>query len=164
MAICAFAGLRSAEVLRLGWRSVYLSEGFIEITSEMAKTAARRLAPCPPNLVEWLAPVRKPDGRVFEGSQPWFHEAQRDAAARAGLAWRHNALRHSFISYRLAEVQDTAKVALEAGNSPAMIFRHYREVVRPTAAEEWFGIRPSPPANIAVIPALPATAGAVRGV
>jgi len=37
------------------------------------------------------------------------------------FAWKHNALRHSFISYRLAAVQNTAQVALEAGNSPQMI-------------------------------------------
>jgi hypothetical protein len=41
-------------------------------------------------------------------------------------------LRRSFISYRLAAIQNTAQVALEAGNSPQMIFRHYRELVLPT--------------------------------
>jgi integrase len=58
------------------------------------------------------------------------------------FAWKHNALRHSFISYRLATVPNTAQVALEAGNSPQMIFRHYRELVRPADAEKWFGIAP----------------------
>ena len=56
------------------------------------------------------------------------------------FAWKHNALRHSFISYRLAAVQNTAQVALEAGNSPQMIFRHYRELVRPMDAEKWFAV------------------------
>ena len=41
------------------------------------------------------------------------------------FAWRHNALRHSFVSYRLATIQNTAQVALEAGNRPQMIFHHY---------------------------------------
>ena len=58
------------------------------------------------------------------------------------LAWKHNALRHSFISYRLAAVPNTAQVALEAGNSPQMIFRHYRELVRAMDAEKWFAITP----------------------
>ncbi len=58
------------------------------------------------------------------------------------FAWKHNALRHSFISYRLAGVKNTAQVALEAGNSPQMIFRHYRELVRAVDAEKWFGITP----------------------
>jgi hypothetical protein len=49
-------------------------------------------------------------------------------------------------------------VALEAGNSPAMIFQHYRELVRPTEAAKWFAVTPesvgwkmrneTPPGNI----------------
>ncbi|MEI6078041.1 MAG: hypothetical protein WCS94_20850, partial [Verrucomicrobiota bacterium] len=60
----------------------------------------------------------------------------------APFAWKHNALRHSFISYRVAEVKNVAEVALEAGNSPQMIFKHYRELVRPDAAKAWFSIKP----------------------
>ena len=58
------------------------------------------------------------------------------------FAWKHNALRHSFISYRVAQVQNVAQVALEAGNAPRMVFSNYRELVRPTDAEKWFGITP----------------------
>ena len=61
------------------------------------------------------------------------------------FAWKHNALRHSFISYRVAETHDVAKVSLEAGNSPQMIFKHYRELVQPDAAKEWFAILPAKP-------------------
>jgi len=56
--------------------------------------------------------------------------------------WRQNALRHSFISYRVALTGDVARTALEAGNSPKMIFRHYREVVEEDAAKTWFSIMP----------------------
>lgn len=56
--------------------------------------------------------------------------------------WKHNALRHSFISYRVAQTQNVAQVALEAGNSPSMIFKHYRELVQPDAAKAWFAIAP----------------------
>ncbi len=57
--------------------------------------------------------------------------------------WKKNALRHSYISYRVAEVQDVPKVALEAGNSGQMIFQHYRELVQAKDAKEWFGIFPN---------------------
>ncbi len=57
--------------------------------------------------------------------------------------WKHNALRHSYISYRVAQVQNVAQVALEAGNSPQMIFQHYRELVQPDAAKAWFAIMPA---------------------
>ena len=62
--------------------------------------------------------------------------------ARIPGGWRQNALRHSFISYRVAETGDVARTALEAGNSPKMIFRHYREVVDEEAAKAWFSITP----------------------
>ena len=63
----------------------------------------------------------------------------------AAFAWKRNALRHSCISYRVAAVQNVAQVALEAGNSPQMIFRHYRELVRPADAVKWFAIGPLGP-------------------
>jgi integrase len=57
--------------------------------------------------------------------------------------WKHNALRHSWISYRVAQIQNVAQVALEAGNSPRMVFSNYRELVRTADAEKWFGITPA---------------------
>ena len=57
--------------------------------------------------------------------------------------WKHNALRHSFISYRVAALKNIAEVSLEAGNSPQMIFQHYREVVDEGAAKAWFAIVPA---------------------
>ena len=59
-----------------------------------------------------------------------------------GFAWQDNGLRHSFISYRLAILHDTARVALKAGNSPEVIFGHYRELVTPESARAWFDINP----------------------
>ena len=56
--------------------------------------------------------------------------------------WQHNGLRHSFISYRVAMVKNVAQVALEAGNSPQMIFSNYRELVTPQDAKAWFAITP----------------------
>jgi hypothetical protein len=37
----------------------------------------------------------------------------------------------------------TPRVALEAGNSPEVIFGHYRESVTPEAAKAWFDVQPS---------------------
>jgi hypothetical protein len=39
-------------------------------------------------------------------------------------------------------VPNTPQVALEVGNSPQMIFGHYRDMVRATDAKKWFGITP----------------------
>ena len=63
------------------------------------------------------------------------------------VKWKANGLRHSFISYRVADIQNVAQVALEAGNSPGMIFGHYRELVTADDAKEWFSIKPQPKAE-----------------
>ena len=40
------------------------------------------------------------------------------------------------------EAQNVTQLALEAGNSPGMIFKHYRELVTPEEAGKWFSIMP----------------------
>ncbi|RYD62459.1 MAG: hypothetical protein EOP83_14555 [Verrucomicrobiaceae bacterium] len=65
------------------------------------------------------------------------------ALARAlKMEWPRNVLRHSFISYRIAKVKSADQVALEAGNSPSIIFKNYRELTTEDEADKWFGILP----------------------
>ena len=159
LAIGAFAGLRSAEIERLDWSEVHLKDRFIEIKAAKAKTASRRIVPISTNLAKWLKPHVKDEGRVvpFDNVNKqigWLVEdtnkALKEAAEKAGkdpekakkVKWKKNALRHSFISYRVAETQDVPQVALEAGNSPQIIFQHYRELVQPKEAKAWFVITP----------------------
>ena len=42
-------------------------------------------------------------------------------------------------------------MALEAGNSPQIIFQHYRELVRPKDAKSWFSIEPGDDGKIVYI-------------
>ena len=158
LAIGAFTGLRSAEIVRLDWAEVHLADRFIEVKASKAKTASRRLVPITDNLAQWLAPHAQAAGRVAPVAKIQNHLTQLVRDTNAGLLaahiaskkpgkfkpvrWHQNALRHSFISYRVAAVQDVPKVALEAGNSPAIIFQHYRELVRPVDAKAWFSIAP----------------------
>lgn len=51
-------------------------------------------------------------------------------------------LRHSYITYRIATVKSADQVALEAGNSPSIIFTNYRELATGEEADKWFGILP----------------------
>ncbi len=167
IALQAFAGLRSAEIMRLDWRDVKLARGHIELGADKTKTATRRLVPILPNLSQWLATHAQKSGRVFDKWQSYLHQVQRKVAAateikadlengiagRPALKWKPNALRHSFISYRVAETGDVPRVALESGNSPAMIFAHYRELVTAGDAKAWFAIAPEMPANVTALAA-----------
>jgi integrase len=139
LAIAAFAGLRSAEIGRLDWSAVDFASGYIKVSGEITKTQQRRLVPILPNLRAWLLPHRQETGGVTFAT---YRKALTRCGREAGVVWKSNALRHSFGSYRLAEVQDAAKVSLEMGNSPQMLFKHYRELVTPAQAHEWFSIFP----------------------
>jgi hypothetical protein len=139
LALGAFAGLRTAELQRLDWKEIELERGFITVDASKAKTRQRRLVPISENLKLWLTPHKQASGPVC------LHKRPQLAAAPLceGFEWQKNGLRHSFISYRLAILNDTARVALEAGNSPEVIFAHYRELVTPDVAKAWFGLNPT---------------------
>ena len=111
------------------------------IRARDAKTSRRRLIPISPNLAEWLKPLALPSGSLFEKSRP--EERVHAYAKSIGVKWKQNGLRHSFISYRVAQTQDLAKVALEAGNSPAICERNYRELVTAESAAKWFSVVPA---------------------
>jgi integrase len=103
LAIAAFCGLRAAEIDRLDWSEIHLtgSEHFIEVKAAKSKTASRRTVPIPNNCASWLAPFASESGPVCP-----FERADKQCfqylAPVAAVDWKHNALRHSFISYRLA--------------------------------------------------------------
>jgi integrase len=148
IAIGAFAGLRSAEIERLDWADVDFAGGHIVIGRDKAKTASRRVVPVSPALAAWLAPYAGRTGRVWPGLHDAFYGAQQATAEAAGVTWKTNALRHSFASYRFAQLGDAGRVAGEMGNSPGVVHKHYRELVKPADAERWFKVRPEAPANV----------------
>ena len=151
VALGGFAGLRSIEILRLEWKDVWFHKGYIEVGRDKSKTATRRLAPICPALEGWLKPYAKKDGLVLPGIRDEVHFGKlfraakhtlNDSKGKPRVKWVHNGLRHSFCSYRMAETKSAAQVALEAGNSPKMLFEHYRELVTEAEAKEWFSLTP----------------------
>ena len=139
LAIGAFSGIRMAELNRLDWSAVNLERRIIEVRAGQAKTASRRVIPIPDNLAAWLSPLPRM-GRVVPHVK--LHRETTGLARSLGIEWPGNVLRHSFISYRIAIVKSADQVALEAGNSAAIIFKHYRELTTEDVAEEWFSILP----------------------
>jgi integrase len=141
-----FAGLRRAEIERLEWSDINFERAFIEVGKHKAKTATRRLVPIQPNLMQWLAPFRGSQGKLFR--------TRRDSdraiafAKEQGIDWPDNALRHSFATYRLAQTADAARVALEMGTSVQKLMENYRELADEQDAQAWFGIAPIRAKNV----------------
>lgn len=137
VALGAFAGLRSSEMMRLEWN--HIGAKYITLGAEKNKTATRRLVPILPPLAEILASMPRDEGKVFNISKPsYFSRFLLGTIEAAGLDSIDNGLRHSFCTYRLAATQNAAQVALEAGNSPRILFTNYRELATPEEAEIWF--------------------------
>jgi integrase len=151
LALGAFAGIRHAEIQRMIFADIKLGDGIIQIRAAEAKTASRRTIPILNNLKMWLLPYGEQSGLVCRHRNmadeivdlvKAVNERRKEMKAQHAFTWKHNALRHSFISYRVAKTQNVAQVALEAGNSPGIIFSNYRELVRPADAEQWFDLTP----------------------
>jgi len=123
LAIGAFAGIRHEEIVRLDWKDVSLAGGHITVQAGNAKTAARRMVPIAENLARWLTEFAKPCGAICyrrNMAEPLSRFVGSKSIRKTGFVWKRNALRHSFISYRLAEINDMSRAALEAGDSPAI--------------------------------------------
>ncbi len=139
LAIGAFAGIRMAEINRLDWSAFDLERGMIELRAGQAKTASRRIIPISDNLRAWIEPLLR-KGKVVPVKE--LHREVTALARSLKMEWPRNVLRHSFISYRIAKIKSADQVALEAGNSPSIIFKHYRELTTEEQADKWFGIVP----------------------
>ena len=156
-ALGAFAGIRSAELFDIKWGDI--NKRHIVVEAAGNKNAARRLVPVQPALSAWLATCKRGEADA-ELCARWSHEStftatMSQAVRRAGVKPVDNGLRHSFISYRVAKIKDVQEVALEAGNSPQMIFSNYRDVktregklVTPALAAAWFKAVPSSASNV----------------
>lgn len=140
-AIGAFAGLRAAEIGRLDWSEIDLERRLIHVGAKKSKTATRRLVTILPNLEAWLLPYALSSGPVTPRN---LRAHVLGSRAHAGISeWPSNALRHSFASYHIAHFKDAGGLALQLGHTTeALIFRHYREVVRPTDAAKYWQIMP----------------------
>lgn len=146
LALGAFAGLRRAEIERLDWEEIDLAEGHIEVKAIKSKTAQRRFVKIEPCLAAWLEPLAKSHGKVVQGN---IRDHMAKTCQQTGengktscVKWKENGLRHSFASYHLAFFKDTSRLALELGHtSSALLFKHYRELVKPKEAALYWQIR-----------------------
>ena len=145
VALGGLAGLRTAEIHRLEWKDIDIHGGHIVVGNQKAKTGHRRMVPILPALRAWLEPLANGTGPVvpqYSGDAPLLR-AFRQALEPLNIKLVHNGLRHSFASYRLANVQSADQVALEMGNSPRKLFQNYRGLVTKVQAERWFAVMPA---------------------
>jgi integrase len=145
LVIKLFSGVRTEEMAWISWENIKFDQDVIIVRKAEAKTKGRRIIPLTPNLKAWLEPYRETRGRIADR---WINpetlgKAWTNAVKKAGDSYKKNAMRNSYISYRVAETKNIQLVALEAGNSPGVIQSDYLELVTPQDAAKWFAIYPS---------------------
>lgn len=146
----AFAGIRPQELCPeprskkpgLTWGNILWDRSKIDVPAKVSKTGKRRFVPLLEPAIAFLSDRRDEPANKLVCPVSQINKRTGGWGKAAGVEWKPDALRHSFASYRLALTKDMAALALEMGNSPSIIFKHYLDLKHEDEAEKWFGIRP----------------------
>lgn len=154
-ALCLFAGIRpgvpNGEITKLKPEAVDLDAGIIHVTAEVSKVREPRKIVIQPNLAAWLRAYPLKKFSIIPGN---FKKRQEKFAKQLGLT--HDVLRHTFISMFVAKFRSIGEAAIQAGNSEAIIRKHYLDLKTTKDAEEFFGVVPKhAKASVAVPAAAP---------
>ena len=157
IALIAFGGVRREELHKgLMWEAINFDRDYIIVSASIAKTGRKRKIDMQENLREWLLPYRVKSGAIFK-TDPRKRIAKIVKATElpdvpdSGVKWKRNGLRHSFGSYRMEQTKNAGQVALEMGNSAAVVMKHYFEIVDARAAREYWSIKPLPTTDRKII-------------
>lgn len=140
VAIGAFAGLRTDEIMRLDWADINFQEGFIKVNS--SKHGGERHVDITETLRAWIGGLCKVSGPI----KPTNFRKRIDALRKAAgiTPWPNNGLRHSFASYHLAYFNNDALTRMQMGHwrESAMLIQHYRRAVSKADGQRYWALRP----------------------
>lgn len=141
IAIGLFAGLRASELQKLDWSHIDLRQKRLEVKAASAKTSQHRLVEIPDNLAAWLQSWQKLEGPITP--KDLYRRIEKLLPLAEMQEWPQNGLRHSFGSYHFARYQDANRTASQLGHETTkMLFKHYRKLISPDDAEEYWNIYP----------------------
>jgi integrase len=139
-----FAGLRSAELLRLKGDAVNLKERCIVVGADVAKKRSRRVVEFNDTLHSWLEICSFGKSEIVNAAE--FRDNLDSLRAAAGIEkWPHNGLRHSFASYHLAMYGDPVRTATLMGHRDSNVMhQHYKALVLKSEAEKYWALKNIP--------------------
>ena len=118
IALCALAGLRQIEVIRLSWEDVFRVPEHVEVSVAKSKTRSRRLVEIVPALALWLEPHRHRTGPIWPLGIDRFQERLAELREQLRIPSRANGLRHAFCTFHYALHANENLTAQQAGNPP----------------------------------------------
>jgi len=140
--LAMFCAIRPTELRRLTWDNVDIETQEITLSGKVAKMRGRRLVKIADNALAYLLPhVTKK--RPFVGKN-WRKDFAAIRTAAGLTEWPQDIMRHTGISYHLAKHKHEGESAMWAGNSPVMIQKHYKGLVKEKDAAEFWNILPGP--------------------
>ena len=130
-----FCGVRSSEFLRLEWEAV--TDDHIDI--KLGKMG-KRLIDLPDEAKRLLKPHRRGAGIIWSGGERAYYDSIRAIWNTLGIENSNNILRHTFCTMHVACFRSLGDTALLAGNSEAVITKHYKKPAKQKDAEAYFRI------------------------
>lgn len=126
---------------RLTWGDI--RDGYIHITSAVAKTQQVRNIELDPTCSAWLDSTGAHDPSSPICPPDWLRRA-RAVRSRAGVHSLPDTPRHSYASYHLAKYKDVAGLKANLGHAPNSdtLFIHYRAAATPADAARFWAIVP----------------------
>lgn len=179
VALALFAGIRpDKELQRITWDDIDADSESITISGKVAKMRGRRTVEAvkltkttgrgkdtllPSNLFQWLAPHVK-DRTPIKGIN--FRKDFDTIKLLAGFGtpdpkdekrkhlkpWVQDYMRHTAISYHFALFEHEGKTAKWAGNSPDIVHRKYKGLVKPSDVHKFWSITPGQASNVIQLP------------
>jgi len=146
--LALFCGLRVKEITRLeefgGWDNFHLTDKGISITlgAKVAKGRCRRVVKVPDNACMFLLPHLLAKSPFTIPNQRRLMQSLRVAA---GLTeWKKDVLRHTAITFHLAQSNNENTTADWSGNSPNIIHKHYRgHIADASHVAEFWSVKPT---------------------
>lgn len=144
IAIGLFAGVRTAEMLRMDGRAINFDTKTITIAPGVAKKRSQRTIEMQPALLAWLeaCKVSLQSGGAFITQGKLASNKEKLLEAAGVSEWKANGLRHSFGTYHFAKFQNADSTSSEMGNSPDVMHRHYKALTTKAIAETFWNLRP----------------------
>ena len=122
LGLMLWAGIRPAEVCRLGWCHLDWEERVVVLRPLHAKTGGCRHVTIHPVLAAWLKEFGlRDEGAICPPNWPRRWKRLREEAL--GARWQQDVLRHTFASYHVKRWHDFARLQAEMGHRSADLLR-----------------------------------------
>ena len=147
-ALTLFAGIRpdykDGEIAKLAPNDIRLGTSVIFIEPEVSKVNEKRSIQIQPNLAQWLQRYPISEYPIIPTRR--FRDMWVSVRKRFKLS--HDVMRHTFITMLVAKFRSVGDASLQAGNSEAVIRRHYLDIRTKEEAEKFWNIMPEKPTTV----------------